>query len=103
MIDDIGEKSDHDGKMQRPHPRSFPTRKTGFQQLEGKLQKRIIRQQRSLEVIRNHALGLFPNFEQSLVADVVVAWLHQYDHIVNPSTTASLADRKCTSSCANAN
>jgi hypothetical protein len=37
MIDDIREKSDGDGETQRPHPRSFPAMKTGFQQLEGKL------------------------------------------------------------------
>jgi len=51
MIDDIGEESDDDGETRRPNPRSFLTTKTGFQKLQRKLQKRIIRQQRYLEVI----------------------------------------------------
>jgi len=59
IINDIGEESDDDGKTRRPNPRSFLTTKTGFQQFEQKLQKRIIRQQRYLEVIRNRALVLF--------------------------------------------
>jgi hypothetical protein len=37
MIDDVREKTDGDGETQCPHPRSFPTMKTGFQLLEGKL------------------------------------------------------------------
>jgi len=73
MIDNIGEESDDDGETQRPNPRSFPTTKTGFQKLERKLQMRIIRQQRYLEVIRNHALGLLANYAQSVVSDEDVA------------------------------
>jgi hypothetical protein len=42
---------------------------------EQKLQKWIIRQQQHLEVIRNRALGLFADYEQSVVADEEVAWL----------------------------
>jgi hypothetical protein len=98
MIDDIGEESVDDGETRRPNPRSFPTTKTGFQKFERKLQKRIIRQQRYLEVIRNRALGLFADYEQSVVADEDVAWLREHDHIVNPPAAGSLANRKRTSS-----
>jgi len=98
MINDIGEESDDDGEMRRPNPRSFPTMKTGFQKFELKLQKRIIRQQRYLEVIRNCALGLFADYEQSVVDDEDVAWLREHDHIVNPPAAGSLANRKRTSS-----
>jgi hypothetical protein len=98
MIDDIGEESDDDRETRRPNPRSFPTTKTGFQKFELKLQKRIIRQQRYLEVIRNCALGLFADYEQSIVADEDVAWLRTYDHIVNPLAADSLAKRKHTRS-----
>jgi hypothetical protein len=38
MIKNIREESDDDGEKQRPNSRSFPTRTTGFQQLERKLQ-----------------------------------------------------------------
>ena len=98
IIDDIGEESDDDGEMRRPNPRSLPTTKTGCQKFEQKLQKRIIRQQRYLEVIRNCALGLFADDEQSVVADEDVAWLCEHNHIVNPPTASSLANRKRTSS-----
>jgi len=98
MIDDIGEQSADDGGTWRPNPRSFPTTKTGFQKFERKLQKRIIRQQRYLEVIRNRALGLFADYEQSVVAGEDMAWLREHDHIVNPPTAGSLANRKHTSS-----
>jgi len=98
MIDDIGEESDDDREMRRPNPRSFPTTKTGFQKFERKLQKRIIRQQQYLEVIQNRALGLFADYEQSVVADEDVAWLREHHHIVNPPAAGSLANRKRTSS-----
>jgi len=98
MIDDIGEESDDDGETRRPYPRSFPTTKTGSQKFEWKLQKRIIRQQRYLEVIRNRAHGLFADYEQSVVADEDVAWLCKHHHIVNPPAAGSLANRKRTSS-----
>ena len=45
MINDIGEESDDDGETRHPNPRSFPTTKTGFQQFQRNLQKRIIRQE----------------------------------------------------------
>jgi hypothetical protein len=50
-MDDIGEELHDDREMWRPNPRIFQMTKTGFQQFELKLQKRIIRQQRYLEVI----------------------------------------------------
>jgi len=98
MIDDIGEELHDDGEKRRPNPRSFPTTKTGFQKFERKLQKRIIRQQRYLAVIRNRALGLFADYEQSVVGDKDVAWLPEHDHIVNPPAASSLANRMRTSS-----
>jgi len=103
MIDDIGEESDNDGETRRPYPRNFPTTKTGSQKFERKLHKRIIRQQRYLDVIRNRALGLFADYEQSVVADEDVAWLRKHHHIVNPPAAGSLANRKHTSSCPAAN
>jgi hypothetical protein len=72
--------------------------KTGFQKFEQKIHRRIIRQQRYLEVIRNHALGLFADYKQSVVADEDVAWLPEHDHIVNPPAAGSLANRMRTSS-----
>jgi len=98
MIDDTGEESDDNGVMQRPAPRSFPTSKTGFQKFEQKLQKRIIRQQGDLEVIRNRALGLFTVYKQSDVADEDVAWLREHNNIVNPPAAGSLANMERTSS-----
>jgi len=98
MIDNIREESDDNGETQRPNPRSFPTTKTGFQKFERKLQNRIVRQQRSLEVIQNRDLGLFANYEQSIVAVEDVAWLRKHDHIVNPPVARSVANRKDTSS-----
>jgi len=103
MIDDIREESDDDGERQRPNPRSFPTTKTGFQKFEKKLPKRIIRQQRYLEVIQNGALGLFADYEQSVVAHEDVAWVREHNHIVNPPAAGSLANRKHTSNCPAAN
>jgi len=98
MIDDIEEESDDDGETWCPNPRSSPTTKTGFQKFEWKFQKRIIRQQQYLEVIRNRAVGLFADYEQSVVADEDVAWLREHDHILNPPAAGSLANRKRTSS-----
>jgi len=43
MINDIGQEWDVDGEMGCPNLRCFRTRKTGFQKLERKLQRRIIR------------------------------------------------------------
>jgi hypothetical protein len=96
MIDDIEEESDDDDETRRPDLRSFPKTKTAFQNFERKLQKRIIRPQRYLAVIRTRALGLFADYEQSVVADEDVAWLHAYDQIVNPPAAGSLANRKRT-------
>ena len=98
MIDSIGEESNDDGDKQRPNPRSFPTMKPGFQRFECMLETRIIRQQRYLEVIRNRALVLFADFEQTVVADEDVAWLRKQDHIVKPPTAGSLPITKRTSS-----
>jgi hypothetical protein len=98
MIDNIWEESDDDGETGHPNPRSFPTRKTGFQKSQWKLQKRIFQQQRYLEVIGNGDLGLFTKYEQCVVADEDVAWLREHDHIVNPHGAGSLANRKRTSS-----
>ena len=98
MINDIGEESDDEGETRRPNPRSFSTTKTGFQKFERKLQMRIIRKQRYLEVIRNRALGRFADYKQSVVADEDVAWLREHDHIVNPPAAGSLANRKRTRS-----
>ena len=86
MIYFIGEESDDDGETQPPNARSFPMTKKGFQKFDRKVQKRIIRQQRYLEVIRNRAHGLFADYEQSVVADEVVPWLHEHNHIVNAPT-----------------
>ena len=103
MIHDIGEESDDHGKTGRPNPTSFPMTKTGFQKFQQQLQKRIIRQQRYLEVMRNRALGLLADYKQSIVPNEDVAWLPEHDHIVSPLTAGSLANRKHTSSCAAAN
>jgi len=97
MIEDIGKELDDNGATQRQNPRSFLTIKTGFQMFAWKLQKRIIRQQRYLEVIRNRTLGLFAEYEQSVVADEDEAWLCMHDHIVNLPAACSLANRKHTS------
>jgi hypothetical protein len=94
MIDDIGEESDYDGETRPPNPRSFPMTKTGFQNFEPKLQKRIIRQLRYFEVIQNRALGRCADYEQRVAACEDVAWLHEHDHIVNPPAAGSLANRK---------
>jgi len=98
MIDNIGEESEGDGETRRPNPRGVPTTKTGFQKFEQKLRKRIIRQQWNLAFIRNCALGLFANSEQSVVANQDVTWLRKHDHIVNPLAAGSLANRKRVSS-----
>jgi len=103
MIDDIGQDSVDAGETQCPQPVSFPMTKTGFQKFERKLQKRIITRQQYLEVIRNRALGLFADYRQSVVAVEDVAWLREYNHIVNAPAAGSLANSKRTSSCPAAN
>jgi hypothetical protein len=103
MIDDIREESDDDADTLRPHPRSFPITSTGFQKFDQKLQTRTIRQQRYLEVIRNRGLGVFANYDQSVVADENVTWLPKYDYIVNLLPAVSFANRKCRSSLPAAN
>jgi hypothetical protein len=99
IMDNVTEVSDVDGEMWRPNPRSFPTMKTGFQTFEWKLQKRIIREQPYLEVIRNHALSLFADYEQSVVSDENVASLYVYDDIVISSTAGCLMNRSHQCSC----
>ena len=69
MINEIGEETDDDGEMWCPNPRIFPTTKTGFQKIQRKLQKRIVIQPRYLEVIGDCALGLFADYDQSIVVD----------------------------------
>jgi len=98
MIHNTGEESDDDVETRCPNPTSFPMTKTGFQKYESKLQKTIFRQRRYLEVFRNCALGLFAEYEHSLVADKNVAWLCKHDHIGNPPAAGALANRKHTSS-----
>jgi len=97
MIGDIMGESQHNGETWRPNRGSFPTTKTGSQKFERKLQRRIVRQQRLLEVIRNLAFGLFPDYDQSLITDEDVAWLRKHDHIVNPPAAGCLANKKRTS------
>jgi len=99
IMDNGTEVSDVDGEMWRTNPRSFPTMKTGFQTFQWKLQKRIIREQRYLEVIRNHALSLFADYEQSVVSDENVALLYVYDDIVISSTAGCLMNRNHQCSC----
>jgi len=99
MMDDVGEELDDDAMTHPPNPRSLPMTITGFQKLERIPQQRIIRGLRYLEVIQNGALGPFADYEQSVVADEDVSWLHDHDHIVNPPAAGSLANTKHTSSC----
>jgi len=61
----------------------------GFQKSERKLQRWIIRQQQYHDVNRTRALGLFANYERSIVADDDVARLHEHYHIVNTPATGS--------------
>jgi hypothetical protein len=62
------------------------------------LPKRFIRQQQYFEGSRKRGLGLFPDYEQSVVADEDLACLCKQDHIVNPSTAGWFTNRKRTSS-----
>jgi hypothetical protein len=96
IINNTEDKSD-DGETWSLNARSFPMTKTLFQKFEQQLHKRIIRQQRCLEVVRNCALGLFANIKHSVVVDDHVASLGEYNHIVNPPTAGSLANRNHTS------
>jgi hypothetical protein len=59
---------------------------------------RIIRQQRDREVTGNSAFGVITNYEQSVVTDEDVAWLHEYNHMVYRPAAGSLANRKHTNS-----
>jgi len=103
MIDNIRVEWDNDAEIGHSYPRSFLTMKIGFPQFSWKLQRRISRQQRFLEVIPYCAFGLLADYEQSIVTDEDVAWLPKHNHIVNPPTVSSLANRKPTSSCPAAN
>ena len=103
MIDVIGEELDDDCGSWHPNPRIVPTTNSGFQTFEWKLQTRIIRLQRCLEIIQNRALGPVADDEQSLVADEHVAWLREHDHILNSPAAGSLANRQRTSSLPAAN
>jgi hypothetical protein len=99
MIDDTGEESDDDGEKRCSCSRSFPTTNTGLQMFQWMHQKNFIRQHRYLEVVRNYALSLFPDYRQSMVADQDVACLREYQYIVNPPAATSLPNRKRTYSC----
>jgi len=98
MMDDTREESNDDGETWYINPGSFPMTKTGLQKFNRNPQKSIPRQQQYLEVIRNHTLSICTEYEQSVVTDEDVAWLHKYDHIVNPPAADSLAKEKRTSS-----
>jgi len=103
MINDITEELDDDRKTRRPNPTSFLMMKTDFLMFQRKLQTRIIRQQWYLEVIRNHALCLFPDYEQRFVAHEDVYSLGPHDHNMNPPTMGSLSNRIRPISCKAAN
>jgi hypothetical protein len=98
VIDDIHDESYADAKKWCPYPRCSQIAKTGFQTFEMQHQRRIIRQQRYLEVLRNRAVGLFANYVESAVADGDVACQRKHHHIVNPRPAGSLANRKCSGS-----
>jgi len=67
--------------------------KKGFQKFERTPWLRMISQERYLEVIWNCALGLFADYEQSLVANQDEAWICKHDHIVDPPAVGSFANR----------
>jgi len=98
MMDNMGEESHDDAETQCQQPWSIAMIQTGFQRFEWKHPRRIIRQQCYLEVIQNHAIGLFANYKEWVVADEDVGWLRDYHHNVNPPTAGCLANTKCTSS-----
>jgi len=100
MIDDNTEQSDDDDVMQYPNGRCSPTMNNGFYMIEKKLRRRITTQQWHLEVNRYHALALIANYKQNVIANEDVVWQWQHDHIVDPPTPGSLANRNCTSCCA---
>ena len=78
----------------QPKFQKLPNNETGFHKCKRKLQRRIIKQQRYLQVIQNCAIGLFPNYKLSVVADEDVAWLPKHNHIVNPLAVDSVANRQ---------
>lgn len=63
---------------------------------------RIIRQQRYVEVIHSHALRLFADYQQRLVAAEDVVWLPEHEHTVSIPAAGLLANRICSSSSATA-
>jgi hypothetical protein len=103
LINDIVQAFDDDAVMRRQDPRCFPMMKRHCQQLERKLQSRIIRQQGYLEVMRHDAHGLFGCYQRSIVTNEDVASLHKYNLIVNPPAVHTLASSKCITSCIAAN
>jgi hypothetical protein len=62
----------------------------------------IIRQQQYVEVIHSHALRLFADYQQRLIAAEDVAWLPDHEHTVSTPAAGSLANRICRSSSATA-
>jgi len=97
-IDDIRAESDDDRATWRPNPTSFLKMKTGFQKFERNLQNRIISQRRYLEVIRNRALSLVADYEQSVIDVKDVALLREHNHNVHPPAAGSLGNWKRTGS-----
>jgi len=59
-----------------PKSKNLPNDDNRLPKFKRKLQRRIIRQQQYLQVIRNHALDLFADYKQSVVAEKNVTWLH---------------------------
>jgi len=99
MFNNIGEKSDDDAETWCPCTRSIPTTKTGIQKFEQMLHMMIIRQQRYLEVIPNHAHGLIDDYVHSVVGDEDVAWLQEHNHIIYCPAPGSVSYRKGTAAC----
>jgi len=94
IIQDIGDESDDDAEMQCSNQTIIPTMKTGFQKFKSMVERRISRQHQFVDVIRYPVPSLCADYELSAVVDQDVAWLHKYNHIVNPPTLDSLANRK---------
>jgi len=96
IIEVMREESYDYAETQWPNRWLFLTMQTGSQKFERNIQRRICREQENLEVIQSRALGLFPYYKQSVVADENVVRLRQHDHIVNPPAAGSLTTGKRT-------
>jgi len=98
IINNMLEELDDGGAMRRPNPGRFLTMKTNIEKFKRNLGRTIIKQQCYLEVIHNCTLGSFADYQRSIDADEVVAWLRKDDHIQNHPTAGTVANRKGTSS-----